>query len=153
VSIKELLVEFKDLGCVDISAKFNQQGREINKAEEILRCLLKTRKDAAKVLELVEPALNQMPLFVQMSIQFTGVLAIGARGNHGDCSALLNGRNQCIGVVAFVGNHMGRLPVVEQGFGLGNVADLASGQDKGQGSSQSIHQRMELAAKAASTAP
>ncbi|MBW4541307.1 MAG: ATP-grasp domain-containing protein, partial [Myxacorys chilensis ATA2-1-KO14] len=38
------------LGCVDISAKFNQQGSEINKAEKILRFLLKTRKDAAKVL-------------------------------------------------------------------------------------------------------
>ncbi|MBW4540386.1 MAG: hypothetical protein KME43_14755, partial [Myxacorys chilensis ATA2-1-KO14] len=42
------------LGCVDISAKFNQQGSEINKAEKILRFLLKTRKDAAKVLELVK---------------------------------------------------------------------------------------------------
>jgi hypothetical protein len=120
-----------DLGCVDISAEFNQQGSEINEAEEILRCLLKTRKDAAKVLELVEPALNQMPLFVQMSIQFTRVLAIGARGNHGDCSALLNGRNQCIGIIAFVSNHMRRLPAVEQGFGLGYVADLAACEHKG----------------------
>ncbi|MBW4420950.1 MAG: hypothetical protein KME13_17220 [Myxacorys californica WJT36-NPBG1] len=46
------------LGSVDLSAKFNQQGCEINKAQKILGGLLEARKDPAKVLELVEPALN-----------------------------------------------------------------------------------------------
>ena len=71
--------------------------------------------DTTKLLEAIEEALDQMTRPVTMPVDGTFVLPIATGRNIGKHPARLNGFDQFITVVAFVGGHRGGLDSGDQG--------------------------------------
>src|SRR5690606_22502751 len=71
--------------------------------------------DAAPLLQMQERVFNQVPMTIQVFVEFTGHLAILARGNlrsHALCLSLLNDR---VAVIALVGDQVLGTQTFDQG--------------------------------------
>ncbi len=72
---------------------------------EVGRCqLVVSREDAPVVLDLVDEALNQVTLFVQMGIVLPRHLSVGSGRDDGDRATLSYYLDEGLGVVPLVGN-------------------------------------------------
>lgn len=103
--------------------------------------------DTPKLLESIEEALDQMTRLVTMPVDGTFVLPITAGRNIGKRPCRLDGFDQFITVVAFVGGHRGSLDSSNQGSPLSHIGDLSSGQDQTKGIAQGIDTGMDLRAQ------
>lgn len=94
-----------------------------------------------------------MTLFVNMLIIVTRVLSFGPSGNNRFGFILFNDEpDEIVGIIAFIGNQALKIKVDDQGFGLGDVVALPSGQDKAERVAQAIDTDVNFGAEAASTA-
>ena len=69
------------LGCVDISPQPDECADKAQETEIALAQLLKTRKDAAIMLDLVDETLYQMTFLVEVLVILPALLSILARRN------------------------------------------------------------------------
>jgi nitrate/nitrite-specific signal transduction histidine kinase len=89
----------QELGSVDISAQPDECANETEKTKIPLGQLLKSRKDAAIVLDLADEALDQMTLFVKMLIVAIRLRTVRPRWNHGLCTTIDHRLAKIVGVV------------------------------------------------------
>ena len=103
--------------------------------------------DTTKLLESIEEALDQMTRLVTMPVDRTFVLPITTGRNIGKRTGRLDGFDQFITVVAFVGGHCGGLDSGDQGSPLSHIGDLSSCQNQTKGIAQGIDTGMDLRAQ------
>lgn len=106
--------------------------------------------DAAKMLEAIEEALDEISCSIQMTIVMALHKSVGAGRNHRLRPRALDRCHQGVGVVALVGNQGGAAQALDQFLGTVDVGDLSGGQDKAQRVSDSIDRKMQLRAQPAS---
>ena len=105
------------------------------------------------MLDLVDEALNQVPLAIQVLIILSLLKAILLWWNHSLNVFDRESFDQCIRVVAFVSDQCLRLKAFDQCSSLRAVVTLACGQDKAQRIAKRINGDMNLRREAAATSP
>lgn len=108
--------------------------------------------DTPKLLESIEEALDQMASLVAMPVDRTFVLPVTTGRNVGTSACRLDGFDQFVDVVAFVGCNRGSLDTSNQGGALSHIGDLSSGQNQAKGIAQGIDAGMDLGQPASRTA-
>lgn len=105
------------------------------------------------MLDLVDEALDQMALFVQVLVILTLLFSIGARRNHGLHPPGFDSFDQLGIIVAFVGQqHLCRV-AFNQRLGLRAIVTLTRRQDEAQRIAKRINCYMNLGRKATAAAP
>lgn len=108
-----------------------------------------SRGEAAELLETVEESLDEVSCLVSMPVDLAWRIPVAAGQDDGLCARSLDDSNQCIAVVALVGDDcLGRYGL-DQGRSLCNVGDWSAGQDQADGVAQRIHASMNLGGQSA----
>ena len=110
--------------------------------------LVVPREDAAVVLDLVDEALHQVALFVEMSIVLPRHLPVGPGRDDGNRATLSDYLDEGLGVVPLVGNHIPYGGRKEQRLSLGDVMGLACRELELERVAQSVHAYMDFAGEA-----
>ena len=103
-----------------------------------------SRGEAAELFEAIEESLDEISRLVAMPVDLARRIPVAAGRNDGLSAGSLDGLNQCIAVIALVGNHGLGWNGFNQGRPLGDVSDLAGGQDQVDGITQRIDTGMDL---------
>ena len=106
--------------------------------------------EAAKLLEAIEESLDEVARFIAMPINGTLGFSITPRGNDRFCAGVLNGINQFVAVVAFVGNNSFGVDSFNKRSTLGDIRDFTAGKNQTQGIAQRIDACMNLGCQSAS---
>ena len=109
--------------------------------------------DGAILLELAEEPLDQIALAIEREIGVARLGAIGLGRNDGRDGAALEGLDQSVGVVGFVGQERVGLDLVEQRLGLGDIGRLPGRQRKSSWISDRIDDGVNLGCQPAAGAP
>ena len=111
--------------------------------------LLKPGEYPAIVLDLVDEAIHQVALPVQMSIVGLRLLPVGARRYHRTHAPVQDMLPKLLGIIPLVSNHVFPIITRYQPLGLGDVVLLTPAQDEAQGIAQGIHAHVDLGAEPA----
>jgi len=150
---RHLLIKPMALGCVDISAKPDQNADKVQKAEIRLIHLVEARKDTSKMLELVDQALHQMAFPIQPAVVFAQHFGTLVRRNDRFNTALQQIVDKMGCRIASISDQSFKVKPFQQVLGLGDVVPLACGQAKTQRVPQPIHRHMDFGGEAASATP
>ena len=104
------------------------------------------------MFDLVDEALHQMALPVQLLVILPHGLAVCRGWNHWDSPATRYQQEESIGIISLVRNHIFSGIVSDQVVPLRDVVALPSRQLETQGITQSIHAYMDFGAEAAPAA-
>jgi len=121
----------------------------MQKGIEVTSELVVSRGDAAKLLEPVEESLDEIPGFVTMPIDGTLRGSITPRGNNRLRACLLDGVDQLVTIVAFVGHDSTGVDVLNERSALGNIRDLAPCEYQPQRIAQRIDTGVNLGCQSA----
>ena len=145
-----LLDNFSDLGRVDKSDPVSDRC-DLDEAEEAGGELVVAGRDAARVLELIEEALDPIAQGVGRLVDRTLDPSVGLRGDDGRDASLLEVGADGVAVVALVGEHRGRRRRVlgHQVVVGGHVGGLARRHDEADGEPFRIRSGMNLGREAA----
>ena len=105
------------------------------------------------MFELIEGALNPVPLPVERGVIGPGRPAAGPGWNHRRGPLALNVLNEFLTVIAFVGDDVTSAEAGEQRPGLRTVVPLPSGDNKAHGPPVAIRGEMNLGGQSASGPP
>ena len=103
------------------------------------------------MLDFVDEALNQMALFVQMTVMLTLLVTARRRGNDRLSTTLNNDMKEVEGIVSSVGDDVVGTEVLDEGLCLGDVVALATCQSETQRIAQAIDADVNLGAEATTT--
>ncbi len=103
------------------------------------------------VLHLVDEALHQVALFVQMSIVLPRHLPVGAGRDDGDRATLSDYLDECVGVVPLIGNHILYGVRQEQRLSLGDIMGLACRELELERVAQGVHAHVDFTGEATAT--
>lgn len=117
------------LGSVDISAQPDERTDEVDEPQIGAIQLVKAGEDAAKVLEFVDAAFDEVALAVQPRIVCALDLGRLMRWNHGFAALGLHRRDQIRSGIAAIRDHAQEGEAVEQRMRLGAVMALSGGQE------------------------
>lgn len=92
-----------------------------------------------------------MTLLVQFLVIFAALGSIDSWRDDRHGVAGEDERDEVVTVVSFVGNHVFAVKVLYQGFGLGYIMPLTTGQQQVQRIAQAVYQDVDLTAEPAST--
>src|SRR5436305_424566 len=101
------------------------------------------------MLDLVEEALDQIAVLVDVVVVGDGLRPRSGRGNDSRGTRLCDAGAKPIGVVALVGQEMFERDAADQVLGLEDVVHLAAGQDETNGIAKRVDARTDLGAQAA----
>ena len=108
-----------------------------------------SRGEAAELFEAIEKSLDEVARLVAMPVDFARRIPVATGWTNGLSANSLDGVNQCIAVIALVGDHGFGWNGFNQGGALGDVSDLAGGQDQADGITQRIHAGMNFGGQSA----
>src|SRR6185312_10609707 len=103
--------------------------------------------DAPELLESAEEALDEVAVFIEVTIIGTLSQTMTARRNHRLCASSFNGVDERIGIVALVSDDALRLNPLDEGRRFGHVGHLPGGQTQAQGIAQGFDRRMNFSAQ------
>ena len=121
----------------------------MQKGIEVTSELLVSRSDAAKLLEAIEESFDKVSGLVTMPIDGALRDSIAPRGNNRLGAGFLNDADQLVTVVAFVGNDSTGIDVLNERSTLGDISDLASGENQPQRIAQRIDTGVNLSRQSA----
>ena len=107
----------------------------------------------AKVFDLVDEALHQVALLVQMPVILSGCLAVGSGWNDSHRSHIRDVFDQPGRIIPSVADHVFGMEPGDQLLGLGDVMALTSAKLEAQGVAKTIHAHVDFGAEPASAAP
>ena len=84
--------------------------------------------DPAKLFDSIKKTLDQITVFIHMTIISTLHRSISFWWNNRYSTACLNAFNQCIRIVALIGQHCVRLDILQQCLRLRNISHFTTGQ-------------------------
>lgn len=131
--------------------KPDKDGNKRQKTEIISGQLIKASKDTPEPLDLVEEALDEMPLLIKMPVIVSGLLAVFARRDNRDSTHLSDGGEQVSRIVCFVGNDIVALVSGKEFICLLTLVRLPWSQDEVQRVPQSIHNGVDLGGESTAT--
>ena len=105
----------------------------------------------AEVLDLVDEALDQVALFVQIPVILSGCLAIGSGWNNSHRSHILDVFDQPSRIIPFVGDDVFGIEPGDQGLGPSDVMALTCAKPEAQGVAKPVHAHVDFGAEPAST--
>src|SRR5262245_45606073 len=105
------------------------------------------------MLDLVDEALDQMPLFVEMSIIRNCARPVGIGGDHGHHVALGHMRAKTVRIERFVAKDVLPGQISDQGLGLGRFVHLASGVEQTQHIAEGIDSNVNFRAQPSPRTP
>src|SRR2546423_4876584 len=105
------------------------------------------------MLDLVEEALDQIAVLVDVLVVGDGLRSRSGRWNDGRRPGICDAGAKPIGVIALVGQQMFERNAADQVLGLDDVVHLATGQDEANGVAKRIHAGADLGAQAAARTP
>jgi hypothetical protein len=105
------------------------------------------------MLDLIEEALHQIAVLVNVLVVGNSLRSRAGRGNDGDGTDVCDTGAKPIGIIAFVGQQMFERNATDQVLGLEDVVDLATRQDEANGIAKRINARTDLGAQAAARTP
>ena len=121
----------------------------MQKGIEVTSELLVSRSDAAKLLEAIEESFDKVSGLVTMPIDRALRGSITPRGNNRLRACLPDGVDQLVTVVAFVGHYSTGVDVLNKRSALGNIRDLAPGENQPQRIAQGINAGVNLGGQSA----
>ena len=101
------------------------------------------------MFELIEEALDEITFAIEREIAVALGLPVGFGRNDGSDSAVVEGRDEGIGIVGLVGNQSLWLGVVDQWLGASEIVSLAWGEHQLDGVAQRIDERVDLGGQSA----
>jgi hypothetical protein len=101
------------------------------------------------VLELVEEALDEVALFVEIGVVGGNASTGPIEGNDSLSLGLCNGVSEVIGVVGLVGEDVQGGQTIDQRLSLGDVIALPGGEDEAYRVAESINGGVQLGGQAA----
>ena len=101
------------------------------------------------MFEAIEESLDEVARLVAVPVDLAWRVPVATRRDDGLSAGGLDDLNQGIAVVALVGDHRLGGDGLEQGSALGDVSDLAAGQDQPDGIAQRIDAGMDLGGQSA----
>lgn len=134
--------------CLHSAATF-EGSDEVEEAGIVSSELVVSRCDAAEVFDLVEEALDEVPLLVEDGIEAAPLCSCRSTRDDWAGPACRNGHHGTLPVIAFVRQDVPSLQAIEQGFDLGDVVAFATGKDEAHRITQSIGCGMNLGAQTA----
>jgi hypothetical protein len=117
------------LGSVDISAQPDERTNELDESQVGAVQFVEAGKDAAKMLELVEAAFDEMPLAIDPLIVFPLDLGSLMRRNHRFTPTRLEVCDERLFCVAAICQHFVEAQPIEQRVCLRTIMALPGGQD------------------------
>src|SRR5262249_17109723 len=105
------------------------------------------------MLDLVDEALDQMPLFVEVSIVRNCARPAGVGGDHGHHLALCHMRTKAVRIESFVGKDVPAGQISDQGLGLGRFVHLAGGIEQTQHIAEGIDSNVDFRAQPSTRTP
>lgn len=118
--------------------------------EEISGGFFVACRDASEMLEDVEKSFDQVALAIEGEITPASDLAIRFRRDDGCDGAPFEGRDQCVCIIALVGEESFGFDLLDQCVGFLNIVNLAPGQTDRQRVAQRIDDGMDFCREAAS---
>jgi len=106
--------------------------------------------DTAELLETIEKSFDEVSRLVSMPVDFALGFSVAPWRDDGLGTGCLDGFDQSVAVVAFVGDDCTGGYRLDQGRALRNVSDLAGGQNQSNGIAQGVDARMNLGRQPAS---
>ena len=106
--------------------------------------------DTAELLETIEKSFDEVSRLVSMPIDFALGVAVASRRDDGLGAGRLDGFDQSVAVVAFVGDDRAGGYRLDQGRALRDVSDLAGGQNQSNGIAKSVDTGMNFGRQSAS---
>jgi hypothetical protein len=120
-------------------------GDEVNSSKKVLRCLVITGSNGSELLEFGKEILNPVAFFIQFLIQVTFYFTALFRGNDNFLSGFFQRRDTTfVRVEGPVGEHDVSRDGREKGSGSRQIVCLARGQEKVQGTAQSVNHSMNF---------
>src|SRR5438105_14274747 len=101
------------------------------------------------MLDLVEEALDQIAVLVDVLVVGDGLRSRPGRWNDGSAAGVRDAGAKPIGVIAFVGQEMFEGNAADQVLGL----HLAAGEDEANGVAERVHARADLGPQTAARTP
>ena len=136
------------------SIKPDDAGGQVDSREKVVRGLIITCGDRAKLLEFREEVLDQMPRRVHVAIEFPGLLAICLRR---DYRGLSRGGEwfdyPLVGIEGLIGEQHISLHVRQELVSPNQVMCLTTGQMKANRIAERINQGMDFGAQSAARPP
>jgi len=120
--------------------------------EKIACGLLVAGGDAAKLLDYIEKAFDEVSLAVKREVAVPFDLAVGFWRDHRLDGARCEAGDEAVCIISLVGEKGIGLGLGSQSFGLGDVVDLAAGETECQGISQGVDDGMDFGRQAAARA-
>jgi len=105
------------------------------------------------MLDLVEEALDQIAVLVDVLVVGDGLRSRAGRWNDGSAAGVCDAGAKPIGVIAFVGQEMFEGNAADQVLGLEDVVHLAAREDEANGIAKRINGGADLGAQAAARTP
>jgi hypothetical protein len=124
--------------------------RQVDRGQEVPRRLVVPGSDGSELLEFGKEILNPVALFIQFLIQVTWDLTALFRGNDDFLSGFFQRRDTTfVRIEGPVGEHDVSRDGREKGIGSRQIVCLARGQEKVQGTAQSVDHGMNLCGQSA----
>jgi hypothetical protein len=121
----------------------------LTKSHEVDEQLVVSRSDASELFELVEEALDDVALFIEVGVVEPLNLAVSFRRDDGLCADLGNPVDDMVGIIAFVGDCRGSDNAIDKLGGEGDVIALTGRADQTDRIAEGIASRVEFGAQPA----
>lgn len=122
---------------------------EFNETHEVDEQLVVSRGDAAELFELVEEALDDIALFIEIDVVGTPDLAVSFWRDDGLCAGLGDRGDKMIGIIALVGDGRARSDAVDKIMREGDVVALPGRPDQTDRIAQRIASGVDFGAQPA----
>ena len=126
---------------------------EVYPGEEIAGGFLVARCDASELFDVIEEAFDQIAFGIECEVACALNFAVGLRRNHHGDGALFKAGDQAACVIALVAKKRAGLDLRGQGFGFGDVVDLAASEAQRERIAQSIDNHMDFGREPAARTP
>ena len=124
----------------------------MNEGQIIARGLLITGCHAPVMLDPIDKPLHEVPALVQPPAKLPGCVAVVARRDHGLSATLANRLDQCIRIVALVGDDRLGFMLRQQFLRASHVMFFAGAKTKFQRLALGIYRQVQLATEASTGA-
>ena len=106
------------------SVEPEQYANQHDRGKKRIRQLIVARGDCAEVFEFIEEPLDEVAFAIEGEIGVTRFEAVGLGRNDGHDAPLLEGVDQGVGIIGFVGQERLGLDFIEQRPGLADIGRL-----------------------------
>ena len=141
-----------DLGPVFKSSKPDSDGGEEDKAEEVDGGLLVAGGDSSVAFDLAEEVLDEMTLLVEVGVDRALACAVRLRGDDRGHLFVLDGLDDAVGVVAFVGDEVLPLGLLDELGRFGDVVDVPWGDVDVERITEPVHESVDFGSETAARA-